>query len=46
MALIRCIPKTAEEATLAALTLLVIPLLYYVWLQRHPPPEAPSAEGA
>lgn len=29
-----------------ALTLLVIPLLYYVWLQRHPLPETPSAEGA
>ncbi|WP_447736199.1 efflux RND transporter permease subunit [Rhodanobacter soli] len=29
-----------------ALTLLVIPLLYYVWLQRHPLPEAPSPEGA
>jgi multidrug efflux pump subunit AcrB len=29
-----------------ALTLLVIPLLYYVWLQRHPLPETPSPEGA
>ncbi len=29
-----------------ALTLLVIPLLYYVWLQRHPLPETSSAEGA
>jgi multidrug efflux pump subunit AcrB len=29
-----------------ALTLLVIPLLYYVWLQRHPLPATPSAEGA
>jgi multidrug efflux pump subunit AcrB len=29
-----------------ALTLLVIPLLYYVWLQRHLLPEAPSPEGA
>ncbi len=29
-----------------ALTLLVIPLLYYVWLQRHPLPEMPSSDGA
>jgi multidrug efflux pump subunit AcrB len=29
-----------------ALTLLVIPLLYYAWLQRHPLPETPGAEGA
>ena len=29
-----------------ALTLLVIPLLYYVWLQRHPLPQTLSAEGA
>ncbi len=28
------------------LTLLMIPLLYYAWLQRHPLPETPSAEGA
>ncbi len=29
-----------------ALTLLVIPLLYYVWLQRHPLPETASPDGA
>ncbi len=29
-----------------ALTLLVIPLLYYVWLQRHPLPGMLSPEGA
>ena len=29
-----------------ALTLLVIPLLYYVWLQRHPAPRTSTTEGA
>ena len=29
-----------------ALTLLVIPLMYYVGLQRHPLPETPSSGGA
>ncbi|WP_108471039.1 efflux RND transporter permease subunit [Rhodanobacter thiooxydans] len=29
-----------------ALTLLVIPLLYYVWLQRHPAAGTPAIEGA